>query len=117
MKCHYLQQATLPATLYTVRMTLRIKELRDEKGWTQETLASKAGISRSQLAMIEKGTRPANTLRLDALAAALGVQTDALFARSDEDYALLQIVKRLSPDDRAVIVRMAEALAAKADQD
>ena len=116
MECHYLRQATPHGAGYTVRMTLRIKELRDEKGWTQEVLASKAGISRSQLAMIEKGTRPANTLRLDAIAEALGVDPKALFAGGGEDWELLQILKRLRPDDRAALVRMAEALANKPDQ-
>jgi len=117
MVCHYLRQATSRALPYTGRMTLRIKELRDGKGWTQEALASKAGISRSQLAMIEKGTRPANTLRLNAIAHALDVPPEDLFAGGGEYWELLQILKRLSPEDRAALFRMAEALAGKADQD
>lgn len=97
-------------------MGLRIKQMRDERGWTQEVLAAKTGISRSQLAMIEKGTRPANTLRLKSIANAFGVPTEALFDSGDDDWSLLQLVKQLTPEDRAVVVRMAEALAAKADQ-
>ena len=97
-------------------MALRIKELRDARGWTQETLASRAAMSRSQLAMIEKGTRPANTLRLGAIAAALGVPVDELFLAADEDAAFLRLLKRLRADDRAVLVRMAEALAGRAEE-
>jgi len=98
-------------------MGLRIKELREGRGWTQETLASKSGMSRSQLAMIEKETRPANTLRLNAIASALGVAPEELFDSGDQSIALLHIVRRLDEADRAALVRMAEALAAKNGQD
>ena len=71
-------------------------------------------MSRSQLAMIEAETRPANTLRLNAIASALGVTPEQLFASGDDaTEGLLDIVRQLSPEDRAVLVRMAEALAAK----
>jgi transcriptional regulator with XRE-family HTH domain len=99
-----------------MHMALRIKELRAQRGWTQETLAAKARISRSQLAMIEKGTRPANTLRLEALADALGVSIEALFDTDHLDREFLETIRRLKPEDRAALVRMAEALASKGDQ-
>lgn len=95
-------------------MSLRIKELRIERGWTQADLASRAGLSRSQLAMIESETRPANTLRLNAIAAALGVKLESLFSSQNENQTLLDLLARISPEDRAALVRMAEALAAKA---
>ena len=98
-------------------MALRIKALREERGWTQEVLAERAGMSRSQLAMIEKETRPANTIRLNAIAAALDVPPDALFDAGDEIWRFAQIVRTLNPQDRAALVRMAEALAAKPSQD
>lgn len=60
-------------------MPLRIKELRREKGWTQAELAERANISRSQLTQIEGGARPANTLRLQAIAEALQVPVSDLF--------------------------------------
>lgn len=92
-------------------MGLRIKELREQNGWTQAELAERAHISRSQLAMIETGSRPANTLRLSAIANALGVQVQELFG--DQDSRLIELVKRLDPEDREALVRMAEALASR----
>lgn len=74
-------------------------------------------MSRSQLAMIERETRPANTIRLNAIASALGVSPEDLFDSGDADRQLVDIVKRLSPEDRATLVRMAGALAAKPGQD
>lgn len=96
-------------------MALRIRQLREAKGWTQADLADKAGMSRSQLAMIEAETRPANTLRLNAIAAALGVQPQSLF--SDPDSELLSLLRQLSDEDRQTIVRMAEAFAARSKQE
>jgi transcriptional regulator with XRE-family HTH domain len=115
LECHYSGQAFSFAKFYTRPMGLRIKELRDGLGMTQEELASKAKMSRSQLAMIERETRPANTLRLNAIAAALGVPPEDLFESDGADRELARIVKRLSDEDRATLVRLAEALAAKTD--
>jgi len=92
-------------------MSLRIKALREAKGWTQADLAERSRMSRSQLAMIENETRPANTLRLNAIAAALDVDPSELFETPETE--LLQLVRALSPEDRDVIVRMVEALAAR----
>jgi hypothetical protein len=64
--------------------------------------------------MIESETRPANTLRLNAIAAALGVKLETLFSPQNENQLLLDLLARISPEDRAALVRMAEALAAKA---
>jgi transcriptional regulator with XRE-family HTH domain len=94
-------------------MGLRIRHLREQRGWTQAELAERSGMSRSQLAMIEAETRPANTLRLNAIAAALGVSTNALFDEMNADASLIDLIRNLSPEDRDVLVRMAEALAAK----
>lgn len=94
-------------------MGLRIKQLREERGWTQDHLASLAKMSRSQLAMIERETRPANTIRLSAIAAALGVATEQLFESHDPDMQLLRVFRALGDQDRETLVRLAESLAAK----
>lgn len=117
MACHHYGQAIGSRRGYKHRMSLRIKALREERGWTQEVLAARSGMSRSQLAMIEKETRPANTVRLNAIAAALNVPPEALFDSGDEDWRLVQIVRRLGPADRAALVRMAEALAENPQKD
>jgi transcriptional regulator with XRE-family HTH domain len=112
-QCRYSRQAFRVAEFYTAPMALRIRHLREAKGWTQADLAARARISRSQFAMIESESRPANTLRLNAIAAALGVPTEALFSAGDDRQQLLDMLERLSPEDRLILVRMAEALAAK----
>lgn len=99
---------------YAMPMALRIRQLRESRGLTQAQLAEKARMSRSQLAMIEAETRTGNTLRLNAIAAALGVPPEALFEAADLDGAILDALRLLSPEDKEMIARMVEALAAKA---
>lgn len=94
-------------------MGLRIKQLRTDQGLTQQELADLANISRSQLAMIEAETRTANTIRLTAIAKALGVNIEDLFDSGDDTGRLIQIVRDLCPQDRAALTRIAEAMAGK----
>jgi transcriptional regulator with XRE-family HTH domain len=92
-------------------MALRIKFLRDRLGWTQDHLATLSNISRSQLAQIEMGTRPAKTLRLNAIALALGVELPRLFSMSEDDDLLLDLASSLSAEDRQVLIWIARSLA------
>lgn len=116
-ECRYKQRAGFVAGFYTCDMALRIRELRESRGWTQDELAEKAGLSRSQLAQIESEARPANTLRLNAIAAALGVEPYALFSMQEMHNRILDSMSWISKVDQATIVRMAEALASGRPQD
>lgn len=109
-ECHHYGRAFRISAFYALPMALRIKSLREARGLTQAELAEKSRMSRSQLAMIENETRPANTLRLNAIAAALGVEPRDLFDNVDSH--LIEVIRALSPQDREALVRMAEALAA-----
>lgn len=121
-ECHYSGRAFTIKRFYKCRMGLRIKQLRKARGLTQQQLADMASMSRSAVAMIEKETRPANTIRLNSIAAALGVNTEDLFDSSDESKAaeadsyfqrVAEIMPKLSEVDRKAIVQIAESLAAK----
>jgi transcriptional regulator with XRE-family HTH domain len=52
---------------------MRLKELRQARGMTQETLARKAGVSRAYLARLEMGRHDPPLSRLRKLAKALSV--------------------------------------------
>jgi transcriptional regulator with XRE-family HTH domain len=58
---------------------VKVKQVRESRGWTQETLAGKAGLDRSYIAGIEAGLRNPSTKALSKLARALGVTLSALF--------------------------------------
>ena len=52
-----------------------LKELRRELGWSQERLALEAGLHRTFVAHVERGTRNISLDNIDKLALALGKGT------------------------------------------
>jgi transcriptional regulator with XRE-family HTH domain len=60
------------------RMAKRIKARRAARGWSQQTLAAKAGISREYLARLETGRQDPRVSVLMKLAKALGVKVGRL---------------------------------------
>ena len=60
-------------------LALRIRELRHEKGWSQEWLAEEAGIHRTYLGGIETARRNPSLRNLIRIARALGVSMANLF--------------------------------------
>ena len=64
-----------------------IRQLREEKGMTQEVLSGLGGIARSHLAMIESGIKKANVETLWKLAQALDMPLSQLIAKAEEHMA------------------------------
>lgn len=109
-----------------------IRSLREEKGWSQETLALEAGMTTSHLSRIERGERRLPTTRLDSLATALGTSPAAVYAMQEGlvppqsattndgdltvDYSpdaveLRKIFRKLSQPSRRLVVDFAQMLA------
>ena len=60
-----------------------IRQIRKSKGWTQQQLATAAGVSQSVIAELESGTRSsASLVTLKRLATTLEVTVDALVSES-----------------------------------
>lgn len=62
----------------------RIKERREELGWTQETLANRAGLSKGFLSDVENGKRGIGARSLLDIAQVLGMSLDYLMKGSEE---------------------------------
>ena len=58
---------------------LRVRVLREQRQWTLEELAKRAGMDWSQLGLIERGKRNVTLRTIAKLAAGLGVSMKALF--------------------------------------
>lgn len=58
----------------------RIRELRNQKGWTQEQLAEKAGFYYTYIGGIERGETNVSLLNLQKIATALQVEVNELFS-------------------------------------
>ena len=62
-----------------------IRDLRKEKGISQDVLSGLAGIARTHLTMIENGTKQANFETLWKIALALDIRPSELVARIEEE--------------------------------
>jgi transcriptional regulator with XRE-family HTH domain len=59
-------------------LAMRLKQLREKRGMSQEVLAKEAGISRSYLARLETARQDPTLTTLEKLAKALRVKIGAL---------------------------------------
>ncbi|HEY1065789.1 MAG TPA: helix-turn-helix transcriptional regulator [Pirellulales bacterium] len=63
------------------RFGLAVRTRRDELGWNQEELAEQAGIHRTYLSDVERGSRNLSLVNIEKLAVALGLSLAELFQR------------------------------------
>lgn len=68
-----------------VEIGRRIRELRKERGLSQERFALEYGFDRSYLGAVERGERNISVLRLKKIAEVLGVEITDLFPKRDQD--------------------------------
>ncbi len=66
-----------------VRFGFVVKTLREKLALTQEDLAEKAGIHRTYLSDIERGSRNVALMNIERLAQSLGVSLQELFKKVD----------------------------------
>ena len=66
-----------------VRFGFVVKTLREKLALTQEDLAEKAGIHRTYLSDIERGSRNVALINIERLAESLGVSLQELFKKVD----------------------------------
>src|SRR5947208_14763542 len=91
----------------------RIRSAREERGWTQDQLASAVGVSRSAVAQWETGRAGQVTGNLTRIAAVLGVGVEHLMHGNDkfapaqtasgDELALLRLYRECSPPDRQLL--------------
>lgn len=87
----------------------RVRELRNQRGYTKELLAEKAGISIGFLGDIEKGKKGASADTLVGLSLALRVSVDfILFGREIEtgSLAVEQSIGSLNEEEQTYVKRL-----------
>ncbi len=62
------------------RFGTRVRQLRTERGWSQEGFADRAGLHRTYLGAIERGEQNLSLVNIERLAATLGISLADLFA-------------------------------------
>jgi transcriptional regulator with XRE-family HTH domain len=98
-------------------MKLRIRELREEAGLTQQQLGDAAGLSKPFVSQLETGRRQPSSQTIRALAdyfgRRLGTNLTDLFDVGDEKAefaALVAVHDRLPPEKRDLLLQLAVAL-------
>jgi transcriptional regulator with XRE-family HTH domain len=86
----------------TSRIGVRIKELRSQKGISQQRLADLLGVSRPTISQMESGGRKISAEELDALAKIFNIFVDSLLNKEEEPMVILQKATR----DRKLQSRM-----------
>jgi len=61
-----------------VKFGQKIKEIRNQKGFSQEVLASKSGLHRTYISDIERGDRNVSIKNIEKIAKALGIKPSEL---------------------------------------
>ena len=56
----------------------KVKQLRQEKNWTQENLAEKTGLHRTYIGSIERNERNVSILNIERIAEAFGLTASEL---------------------------------------
>lgn len=66
-------------------LAINVWRVREERGWTQQQLAQRAGVKQPRIAEIERGNANPTLLTMSRIAQALGVTVDRLLVDSDSD--------------------------------
>jgi transcriptional regulator with XRE-family HTH domain len=74
-----------PAPDIRERFGFAVRTRREELGLTQEDLAAKAGIHRTYLSDIERGSRNVSLINIERIAAALSLPISGLFLLVEKD--------------------------------
>lgn len=64
-----------------VRFGRRLRDIRQQRGWTQVELAEKLGLDRSYLADIERGNRNVSLVNLELIALGFDMTLSRLLTR------------------------------------
>lgn len=105
------------------KYALRLKELREKHGYTQESLAKVLGTTRSRISNYELGIREPDFEMQEAIADLFNVTIDYLFGRNEsvpkdsyDDEAVRRAmeyykrISQLSPEKQAVLLNLIDTL-------
>jgi len=98
-----------------VRMKIRLKELRKMRGLTQDQLGDLIGAAKSHISEMESGKKNPSGPMLERIATVFGLRVSEVFDEGDKDLSgLIRDYEALSPEDQAVIRRLAHQLSSRA---
>lgn len=117
--CAYGALLRAPEARNNLAMINNVYKLRSAKGYSQEELADRAGIARTQITRMEAGTLNPTLSTLQKMASALDCEVRDLFLSSADEASAEEIValySQLNDAQRAEAVRMLEYLRSRGSQ-
>jgi transcriptional regulator with XRE-family HTH domain len=87
----------------------RIRQLREQRGWSQGDLADRANLSQTYLSRIEAARRPGSIRALRQIATALEVGISELFERDGREQLIMALLDELDRDQQEQALVMLEA--------
>lgn len=103
-----------------LRFPERLRELREEKEWTQQELGAKLNLTNTTINRYENGYRQPDPETLNKLAEIFGVSTDYLLGRTDnrcfEKHISYKVdpLEGLTPEDRKSVEDFIDFMKVKA---
>jgi transcriptional regulator with XRE-family HTH domain len=92
---------------------VRLREWRTRRGLTQSQLADKVGWTSAYVSRLENGERRLKIDQIVKLAKALGIEPAQLMVANqmpaDDLDALISLAKKMRPEDRRRLIRIAES--------
>ena len=73
-----------PSLRWVQSFGIAVRQLREQRGWSQEQLAARSELNRSYLGEVERGNAIASIVTAHKLARALGVNVAALVAHCEQ---------------------------------
>jgi XRE family transcriptional regulator, regulator of sulfur utilization len=99
-----------------VRLGERIRNMRKEKGLSQEQLGELAGLHTNYIGQVERGEKNLTIETLEKIAHGLGVSLEKLFhfldpmKTKDETSELLELLDKRSKEDKALVLTLAKSV-------
>ena len=82
----------------------RLRQLRDQCGYSQNNLAERAGVSQTHLRNVELGNADITISHLQLICDALAISLKDFFNVDDEQEELSAAISRLSPKQKRILL-------------
>ena len=88
----------------------RLRELREQCGYTQNGLAERAGVSQTHLRRVELGQADITVSHLQLLCDAMSISLQEVFEESSDTDEIAAIFSKLSPKQKKLLLAFIESL-------
>lgn len=89
---------------------LRIKELRERAGFTQNKLAEWAGVSQTHLRRVELGQQDITVGQLRLVCDGLGVALSEFFNVSEKQESLSDVISKFTPKQKQLLIEFLRSI-------